>query len=101
MEQHTRNKAEPACRLNVNVGQVKVKVTHDDCSDSGRKAEPPDGRCLFHNFHGIGRSAGDWCGREDSNFHGVSPTATSTLRVYQFRHDRTAGMVSHLAREAV
>jgi lipoyl(octanoyl) transferase len=30
----------------------------------------------------------DWCGREDSNFHGVSPTATSTLRVYQFRHDR-------------
>ena len=32
-----------------------------------------------------------WCGREDSNFHGVSPTATSTLRVYQFRHDRTAG----------
>ena len=31
---------------------------------------------------------GSWCGREDSNFHGVAPTATSTLRVYQFRHDR-------------
>jgi hypothetical protein len=30
-----------------------------------------------------------WCGREDSNFHGFNPTATSTLRVYQFRHDRT------------
>ena len=30
-----------------------------------------------------------WCGREDSNFHGLSPTTTSTLRVYQFRHDRT------------
>ncbi len=30
-----------------------------------------------------------WCGREDSNFHGFYPTATSTLRVYQFRHDRT------------
>ena len=30
-----------------------------------------------------------WCGREDSNFHGLSATATSTLRVYQFRHDRT------------
>jgi hypothetical protein len=29
-----------------------------------------------------------WCGREDSNFHGSYPTATSTLRVYQFRHDR-------------
>src|SRR3546814_7290601 len=37
-----------------------------------------------------GGSAGltNWCGREDSNFHGVSPTATSTLRGYQFRHDR-------------
>ena len=32
---------------------------------------------------------GQWCGREDSNFHGLSATATSTLRVYQFRHDRT------------
>ena len=31
----------------------------------------------------------DWCGREDSNFHGLSPTTTSTLRVYQFRHGRT------------
>ena len=30
-----------------------------------------------------------WCGREESNFHEISPTATSTLRVYQFRHDRT------------
>jgi len=34
---------------------------------------------------------GKWCGREDSNFHGLSPTTTSTLRVYQFRHDRTSG----------
>ncbi|MBX9732321.1 MAG: recombinase family protein, partial [Sphingomonas sp.] len=25
----------------------------------------------------------EWCGREDSNFHGLSPTTTSTLRVYQ------------------
>jgi len=32
---------------------------------------------------------GEWCGREDSNFHGLSATTTSTLRVYQFRHDRT------------
>ncbi len=31
-----------------------------------------------------------WCGREDSNFHGLSATTTSTLRVYQFRHDRTS-----------
>ncbi len=34
------------------------------------------------------RALARWCGREDSNFHGVSPTATSTLRVYRFRHDR-------------
>ena len=34
-------------------------------------------------------SLNGWCGREDSNFHGLSATATSTLRVYQFRHDRT------------
>ena len=31
----------------------------------------------------------EWCGREDSNFHVLSDTATSRLRVYQFRHDRT------------
>ena len=34
-------------------------------------------------------SAREWCGQEDSNFHGLSPTTTSTLRVYQFRHGRT------------
>ncbi len=37
----------------------------------------------------IRMSEDEWCGREDSNFHGFYPTATSTLRVYQFRHDRT------------
>ncbi len=31
----------------------------------------------------------EWCGREDSNFHVLSDTTTSTLRVYQFRHGRT------------
>lgn len=29
-----------------------------------------------------------WCGRGDSNPHALSGTATSRLRVYQFRHDR-------------
>lgn len=29
-----------------------------------------------------------WCAREDSNLHAVSGTATSRLRVYQFRHGR-------------
>ncbi len=33
-----------------------------------------------------------WCGQEDSNFHGLSATTTSTLRVYQFRHGRTTIM---------
>jgi len=37
----------------------------------------------------LARLPNSWCGREDSNFHGLSATATSTLRVYQFRHDRT------------
>ena len=36
----------------------------------------------------VAAGLGIWCGREDSNFHGIAPTATSTLRVYQFRHDR-------------
>ena len=27
-----------------------------------------------------------WCSERDSNPHGISPTTTSTLRVYQFRH---------------
>ena len=36
------------------------------------------------------RRARRWCGRENSNFHGLSATATSRLRVYQFRHDRTS-----------
>ncbi len=38
----------------------------------------------------------EWCGREDSNLHGSYPTATSTLRVYQFRHDRTSRLGSGL-----
>ena len=39
----------------------------------------------------------DWCGREDSNFHVLSDTTTSTLRVYQFRHGRTCKMPSDRA----
>ncbi len=51
---------------------------------------------LAHGAAAVARSKGavpsfdrKWCGREDSNFHGLSATTTSTLRVYQFRHDRT------------
>jgi hypothetical protein len=32
-----------------------------------------------------------WCGREDSNFHGVSPTSTSSLRVYHSATTARAG----------
>ena len=39
-----------------------------------------------------------WCGREDSNFHSFYRTATSTLRVYQFRHDRTQTRLSKIIR---
>ena len=31
-----------------------------------------------------------WCAGEDSNLQGVSPTSTSSLRVYQFHHRRVA-----------
>ena len=30
----------------------------------------------------VSRGMMDWCGREDSNFHEVAPTSTSSLRVY-------------------
>ena len=30
------------------------------------------------------------CAGEDLNLHGVAPTRPSTLRVYQFRHQRAA-----------
>lgn len=36
-----------------------------------------------------------WCGQENSNFHGLSATTTSTLRVYQFRHGRTLTSYGH------
>lgn len=42
--------------------------------------------CCAANYFRIN---GEWCGQEDLNFQGLSPTTTSTLRVYQFRHGRT------------
>ena len=63
-----------------------------NCLGSGVPARP-DGLCRSHGPT-FPRNVGcvGWCGREDSNFHGLSATATSTLRVYQFRHDRTREM---------
>ena len=42
------------------------------------------GNILISNYH----FWISWCGRRDSNPHSCYRTATSTLRVYQFRHDR-------------
>ena len=45
----------------------------------------------FHEHLALWWFAGvEWCGRRDSNSHECYLTATSTLRVYQFRHDRIA-----------
>src|SRR5215469_8069299 len=33
-------------------------------------------------------NAKDWCGREDSNLHGIAPASPSSWCVYQFRHCR-------------
>ena len=55
-----------------------------------RRAKPP--ACPPDKPEKLRFSRFCWCGREDSNFHGLSATATSTLRVYQFRHDRTREM---------
>ena len=41
-----------------------------------------------------------WCGREDSNFHGVTPTNTSSLRVYHSATTASSfggGIADHLA----
>ncbi len=45
-----------------------------------------------------------WCGREDLNLQGVSPTTTSTLRVYHFattaqaeQHTQRRGKLQQLA----
>ena len=47
----------------------------------------------FSSYHGNalstspnGEFAKPWWARQDSNLHRITPTTTSTLRVYQFRH---------------
>ncbi len=69
----------------------EVAVSKDQVLISGPKAALENGvtsgiPCLEGTVPIFDRK---WCGREDSNFHGLSATTTSTLRVYQFRHDRT------------
>jgi hypothetical protein len=74
------------------VGKSEIKI-------SGSKdalAEAISGEPLAHLAAASGPVRSferEWCGREDSNFHGFYPTATSTLRVYQFRHGRTLFLV--------
>src|SRR5690606_12479233 len=67
-------------------------------------AELPPGQQAYNSLirEGSPRVPGEtiWCGRKDSNFHGLSATATSTLRVYQFRHDRIFGRRGGIANPA-
>jgi len=61
------------------------------CGGTIFRRTTPHGKSLYRTLF-LARSIGyfgEWCGREDSNFHGLSPTAPSTLRVYLFRHDRS------------
>ena len=85
-----RSAASALCRNDVRmfldhvvVGQGKIKVT-------GSKSQIENALVAKMGATEIvPRLERCWCGREDSNFHGLSPTTTSTLRVYQFRHGRT------------
>ena len=58
----------------------------DKSKASEMRAEIPQGPAAVWDLPHI---LTGWCGQEDSNFHGLSATTTSTLRVYQFRHGRT------------
>ncbi len=64
-------------------GVTGIRVRESRCFIELARLRLRSGAALFARIAG-----GKWCGREDSNFHEISPTATSTLRVYQFRHDR-------------
>ena len=38
-----------------------------------------------------------WCGREDSNLHGIATASPSSWCVCQFRHCRNTGILSRFA----
>ncbi len=69
----------------VDVGKSKVKMRGPKAALAEQAIAFDSTKLLVPTFDP------KWCGREDSNFHGFYPTATSTLRVYQFRHGRTLG----------
>src|SRR4029079_6425906 len=79
-----------ASELSIGVGEVVALHARRFASEPFSTNRRPDDLSL-----------NDWCGREDSNFHGLAATATSTLRVYQFRHDRTSGESRHARTAAV
>jgi hypothetical protein len=45
-------------------------------------------KCLYGELESARADFSNWCGRGDSNSQSQLATTTSTLRVYQFRHDR-------------
>mgnify|MGYP001185318558 CR=1 FL=1 len=72
--------------------QQIIEADPHDFGESALGEHAPSWRCTERRDPEGGYRFGKiWCGREDSNFHGLSPTTTSTLRVYQFRHDRIQG----------
>ena len=88
-----------ACAFEVSAGKAGRPARRDPgvgrCRSSRRPHSAATPNIDFASLRTCGASRWRpccrcWCGREDSNFHGLSATATSTLRVYQFRHDRTS-----------
>ncbi len=77
---HTTNAAKPFAlcareqRVSKDSRPLVIRISLSMCSIRLRKSKSKE-----------------WCGEEDSNFHGVAPTSPSSWRVYQFRHRRTRG----------
>ena len=51
-------------------------------------------------FQALKVCEGIWCGRVDSNHHGIATASPSSWCVCQFRHDRTEGVRLHCIRAA-
>jgi hypothetical protein len=58
-----------------------------------RSGEPEAGQ-----VQGLGSL--EWCGRVDSNHHGIATASPSSWCVCQFRHDRTAGKQSKVSKSS-
>jgi site-specific DNA recombinase len=68
-------------KIDVHPDKIEIRGSKAALAAAIKQPESETGKVRSFVLH--------WCGQEDSNFHELSPTATSTLRVYQFRHGRT------------